>query len=55
MSGALTGDALWRALTRRERPFLIAGPCVIESPTHPHRVAARAGQAVAAAAVGRKP
>ena len=37
----LTTDGLWRALTRRDRLFLIAGPCVIESPTHPHRVAAR--------------
>jgi 2-dehydro-3-deoxyphosphooctonate aldolase (KDO 8-P synthase) len=41
-----SGDAerLWRRLSRR-RPggafFLIAGPCVIESPTHPGRVAAR--------------
>jgi 2-dehydro-3-deoxyphosphooctonate aldolase (KDO 8-P synthase) len=31
---------LWRALTG-DRLFLIAGPCVIESPTHPHRVARR--------------
>ena len=37
----LTTEGLWRALTRRDRLFLIAGPCVIESPTHPHRVAAR--------------
>lgn len=37
----LTGDGLWRALSGRDRLFLIAGPCVIESPTHPHRVAAR--------------
>ena len=37
----LTTEGLWRALTRRGRLFLIAGPCVIESPTHPHRVAAR--------------
>ncbi len=43
VSGAslLTTEGLWRALTRRDRLFLIAGPCVIESPTHPHRVAAR--------------
>jgi len=34
-------EALWRALTRRDRLFLIAGPCVIESPGHPHKVAAR--------------
>jgi 2-dehydro-3-deoxyphosphooctonate aldolase (KDO 8-P synthase) len=34
---------LWRTLSRRGRGrfFLIAGPCVIESPTHPQRVAAR--------------
>ena len=38
----LTPDALWRALTRRGGPpFLIAGPCVIESPRHPAQVAAR--------------
>jgi 2-dehydro-3-deoxyphosphooctonate aldolase (KDO 8-P synthase) len=36
-----TTEGLWRALTRKGRLFLIAGPCVIESPTHPHRVAAR--------------
>jgi 2-dehydro-3-deoxyphosphooctonate aldolase (KDO 8-P synthase) len=36
-----TTEALWRALTQRQGLFLIAGPCVIESPTHPHRVAAR--------------
>jgi 2-dehydro-3-deoxyphosphooctonate aldolase (KDO 8-P synthase) len=40
-SSLLTTEGLWRALTRRDRLFLIAGPCVIESPTHPHRVAAR--------------
>jgi len=34
-------EGLWRALTRKGPLFLIAGPCVIESPTHPHRVAAR--------------
>ena len=35
-------DALWRSLTRRGGPpFLIAGPCVIESPRHPAQVAAR--------------
>jgi 2-dehydro-3-deoxyphosphooctonate aldolase (KDO 8-P synthase) len=39
---ALTPDGLWRALTRRGGPpFLIAGPCVIESPRHPGQVAAR--------------
>ena len=39
--GLLTTEGLWRALTRRDRLFLIAGPCVIESAGHPHRVAAR--------------
>jgi 2-dehydro-3-deoxyphosphooctonate aldolase (KDO 8-P synthase) len=40
--GAPTQDALWRSLTRRGGPpFLIAGPCVIESPRHPAQVAAR--------------
>jgi 2-dehydro-3-deoxyphosphooctonate aldolase (KDO 8-P synthase) len=34
--------SLWRRLVRREAPFfLIAGPCVIESPRHPHVVARR--------------
>ena len=37
----LTTGALWRALTRRGRLFLIAGPCVIENPRHPHAVAGR--------------
>ena len=37
----LRTDGLWRALTQKRSLFLIAGPCVIESPTHPHRVAAR--------------
>jgi 2-dehydro-3-deoxyphosphooctonate aldolase (KDO 8-P synthase) len=46
MSRPEAGDsrALWRTLsqTRRGGPFfLIAGPCVIESPSHPGRVAAR--------------
>ncbi len=41
MTARPTTDELWRALTRRDRLFLIAGPCVIESPTHPHKVAAR--------------
>jgi 2-dehydro-3-deoxyphosphooctonate aldolase (KDO 8-P synthase) len=41
-TSVLTGDALWRVLRRRTGPFfLIAGPCVIESPRHPGRVAAR--------------
>jgi 2-dehydro-3-deoxyphosphooctonate aldolase (KDO 8-P synthase) len=35
-------EALWRRLTRTRAPFfLIAGPCVIEAPRHPARVAAR--------------
>lgn len=37
-----TSDALWNALTRGRAPFfLIAGPCVIESPSHPGRIASR--------------
>jgi 2-dehydro-3-deoxyphosphooctonate aldolase (KDO 8-P synthase) len=40
--GRFTPDNLWRSLTRRTGPpFLIAGPCVIESPRHPVQVAAR--------------
>jgi len=40
--GAGTPETLWRALTRSGGPpFLIAGPCVIESPRHPGQVAAR--------------
>ena len=40
--GTRTPETLWRALTRRGGlPFLIAGPCVIESPRHPGQVAAR--------------
>ena len=41
MKGLLTTEGLWRALTRGKGLFLIAGPCVIESPRHPHAVAAR--------------
>jgi len=37
----LQTEGLWRALTRKGPFFLIAGPCVIESATHPHRVATR--------------
>jgi len=38
----LAGEQLWRTLSRRTGPFfLIAGPCVIESPRHPGQVAAR--------------
>jgi 2-dehydro-3-deoxyphosphooctonate aldolase (KDO 8-P synthase) len=44
----LRTEGLWRALSRRDRLFLIAGPCVIENPTHPHKVAVRL-KAVAAA------
>ncbi len=41
-AGGPTPETLWRSLTRRgSAPFLIAGPCVIESPRHPGRVAAR--------------
>jgi 2-dehydro-3-deoxyphosphooctonate aldolase (KDO 8-P synthase) len=40
-SRLLETEGLWRALTRRGPFFLIAGPCVIESETHPQRVAAR--------------
>jgi 2-dehydro-3-deoxyphosphooctonate aldolase (KDO 8-P synthase) len=39
-----SSQTLWRTLSRRGRGrpfFLIAGPCVIESPAHPARVAAR--------------
>ena len=34
-------EALWRTLSRGKGLFLIAGPCVIESPRHPGEVAAR--------------
>jgi len=37
----LETDGLWRALARKGPLFLIAGPCVIESEAHPHKVAAR--------------
>jgi 2-dehydro-3-deoxyphosphooctonate aldolase (KDO 8-P synthase) len=40
-SPLLETEGLWRALTRKGPLFLIAGPCVIESATHPHRVADR--------------
>ena len=40
-SSLLQTEGLWRALTRRDGLFLIAGPCVIESDRHPHQVAAR--------------
>jgi 2-dehydro-3-deoxyphosphooctonate aldolase (KDO 8-P synthase) len=42
MSAALLGTGrLWSALGRRDRLFLIGGPCVIESARHAHAVAAR--------------
>jgi 2-dehydro-3-deoxyphosphooctonate aldolase (KDO 8-P synthase) len=35
-------EILWKTLSRKKGPlFLIAGPCVIESPTHPFKVASR--------------
>ena len=37
----LTSAGLWKVLRGSERLFLIAGPCVIESPKHPAKVAAR--------------
>jgi 2-dehydro-3-deoxyphosphooctonate aldolase (KDO 8-P synthase) len=37
-------EALWRTLSSRKGLFLIAGPCVIESPRHPGEVAARLGE-----------
>jgi 2-dehydro-3-deoxyphosphooctonate aldolase (KDO 8-P synthase) len=37
----LTTERLWAALRRRDRLFLIGGPCVIESARHAHAVAAR--------------
>jgi 2-dehydro-3-deoxyphosphooctonate aldolase (KDO 8-P synthase) len=41
-AAVLTGDRLWKALSRRAGPFfLISGPCVIENPRHPAQVAAR--------------
>ena len=41
MKPLLTTEGLWRALSRGRGLFLIAGPCVIENPRHPGRVAAR--------------
>jgi len=44
----LTPEALWKTLTRGRAPFfLIAGPCVIESPSHPGRIAGRLKQLTA--------
>ncbi len=34
-------DALWSRLSNGRGLFLIGGPCVIENPTHPGRIAAR--------------
>jgi 2-dehydro-3-deoxyphosphooctonate aldolase (KDO 8-P synthase) len=41
LNDLLATDGLWRALSRGRALFLIAGPCVIENPRHPGRVAAR--------------
>jgi 2-dehydro-3-deoxyphosphooctonate aldolase (KDO 8-P synthase) len=41
LTSLLTTEGLWRALSRGRGLFLIAGPCVIETPRHPSRVAAR--------------
>jgi 2-dehydro-3-deoxyphosphooctonate aldolase (KDO 8-P synthase) len=41
LKSLLEAEGLWRALTRGKGLFLVAGPCVIESPRHPHEVAAR--------------
>jgi len=38
---ALTSAGLWKVLRGNRGLFLIAGPCVIESPKHPAKVAAR--------------
>ncbi len=38
----MSSPDLWKTLGRRRgTPFLIAGPCVVESPTHPGKIAAR--------------
>jgi 2-dehydro-3-deoxyphosphooctonate aldolase (KDO 8-P synthase) len=48
-AAVLAGDRLWRALARRSGPFfLIAGPCVIENPRHPARLAGRLKEITAA-------
>jgi 2-dehydro-3-deoxyphosphooctonate aldolase (KDO 8-P synthase) len=47
----LTSAGLWKALRGSERLFLIAGPCVIESPTHPAKVASRLVEVTAALGV----
>jgi 2-dehydro-3-deoxyphosphooctonate aldolase (KDO 8-P synthase) len=39
--GSRAAERLFDTLRRSPRLFLIAGPCVIESPTHPAKVAAR--------------
>jgi 2-dehydro-3-deoxyphosphooctonate aldolase (KDO 8-P synthase) len=42
MTASASAAALWRRLMSSRAPFfLIAGPCVIESPRHPHAVAER--------------
>jgi len=49
MAAGQAAARLWRRLTRSRAPFfLIAGPCVIESPRHPHAVAARLVEITAA-------
>jgi 2-dehydro-3-deoxyphosphooctonate aldolase (KDO 8-P synthase) len=40
-SSAPTTERLWRTMARGRGLFLIAGPCVIESPRHPGQVADR--------------
>jgi 2-dehydro-3-deoxyphosphooctonate aldolase (KDO 8-P synthase) len=40
-SSAPGTERLWRTMVRRRGLFLIAGPCVIESPRHPGQVADR--------------
>jgi 2-dehydro-3-deoxyphosphooctonate aldolase (KDO 8-P synthase) len=48
-AAVLAGDRLWKAMSRRSGPFfLIAGPCVIESPRHPAQVAGRLKEIVSA-------
>jgi 2-dehydro-3-deoxyphosphooctonate aldolase (KDO 8-P synthase) len=44
-------DRLWQRLRGSRKLFVIAGPCVIESPTHPAKVAARLVDVAAALGV----
>lgn len=46
-ASAPTQDALWKKLSGSRVPFLIAGPCVIESPSHPLKIARRVQAATA--------